>query len=166
MTALDRTATSALREYVPNPPRVAWPEAIPPNLDPGIYRSVVQEMLRRSATFRSQCWRITTAANLVVTLQSGRRPAPSGVRARTRMSRAGRQLVATVEISTPEQPEELIAHELEHIIEQLDGVDLAAKADADKTGVKRGDASEPTFETVRATRVGRAVAAEVRRRTD
>jgi hypothetical protein len=122
-------------------------------------------MLRRSATFRSQCWRITTAANLVVTLQSGMRPAPSGVRARTRMSRAGRQLVATVEISTPEQPEELIAHELEHIIEQLDGVDLAAKADADKTGVKRG-ASEQTFETVRATRVGRAVAAEVRRRTD
>src|SRR4029453_8831053 len=68
MTALDRTATGALREYVPNPPRVAWPEAIPPNLDPGTYRSVVQEMLRRSVTFRSQCWRITTAANLVVTL--------------------------------------------------------------------------------------------------
>jgi hypothetical protein len=61
---------------------------------------------------------------------------------------------------------ELIAHELEHVIEQLDGVDLAAKADTDSSSVKRGDTPEPAYETVRATRMGLAVAAEVRQRTD
>src|SRR5262245_43031138 len=67
-TALDRTAVSALREYVVTSPRDAWPEAVPPNLDPGIYRPNVEEMLRRSPTFRRQCWRIATASELVVTL--------------------------------------------------------------------------------------------------
>ncbi len=162
-TALDRTATSALREYVVNPPQEAWPELIPPNLDPGIYQSLVQAMLKRSPTFRRQCWRITTASELTVTLQSNPRPPAARVRARTHIARVGRELIATVEIFTPELTDELIAHELEHVIEQLDGVDLAEKAGLDKSGVNRGEAPESSFETVRATRMGQTVAAEVRR---
>lgn len=165
-TAIDRTVTSALREYVVNRPQEVWPEAVPPNLDPGIYRSVVQEMLKLSPTFRRQCWRITTASDLVVTLLPGNRSNMMRVRARTRISREGRHLVAIIEIFSPDQAAELIAHELEHVIEQLDGVDLASKADAAMSGVKRGEAPEPAFETVRATRAGTTVAAEIRRQPD
>jgi hypothetical protein len=165
-TAIDRTVTSALREYVVNRPQEVWPEAVPPNLDPGIYRPVVQEMLKLSPTFRRQCWRITTASDLVVTLLPGNRSNMIRVRARTRISREGRHLVAIIEIFSPDQAAELIAHELEHVIEQLDGVDLASKADAAMSGVKRGEAPEPAFETVRATRAGITVAAEIRRQPD
>lgn len=165
-TALERTSVSGLREYVVTSSRQAWPEAVPPNLDPGIYRSNVQEMLKHSPTFRRQCWRITTAPELVVSLHPGNRPAMNRVRARTRITRNGRQLVANIEIFSPERAPELIAHELEHVIEQLDGVDLAEKADVGSSGVRRGDAPEPAFETMRATRMGLTVAAEVRRRTD
>ena len=54
---------------------------------------------------------------------------------------------------------ELIAHEFEHIIEQLDGLDLSrlarlAPATAWTTG-------RVMFETQRATQMGRVVAAEV-----
>jgi hypothetical protein len=158
--------SSALREYVVSRPQEVWPEAVPPNLEPGIYRPVVQEMLQRSPTFRRQCWRITTASDLVVTLQPGSRPMVTRVRARTRISRDGHRLVANIEIFSPDQAAELIAHELEHVIEQLDGVDLASKADAAMSGVRRGEAPEPSFETVRATRAGMTVAAEVRRGLD
>jgi hypothetical protein len=161
----ERTALSALREYVVISPREAWPEAVPPNLEAGIYRPIVEKMLKLSSTFRRQCWRIATASDLVVSLHPGNRPSVNRFRAKTRIARDGRHLVASIEIFTPELAAELIAHELEHVIEQLDGVDLAAKADVDSSGVKRGDASEPSFETVRATRMGLTVAAEVRRRT-
>ena len=164
MAALDRTATSALREYVVNAPRDAWPDSVPPNLDPGVYRSVVQAMLRQSPTFRRQCWRIATASELTVTLQPANRPMRTSVRARTQVAREGRHLIAIVQIFRPEQPEELIAHELEHIIEQLDGVDLASRADAATSGVNRASSYEASFETVRATRIGLTVAAEMRRR--
>jgi hypothetical protein len=164
-TVLERTAATGLREYVVTSPSEAWPEAVPPNLEAGIYRSNVEQMLKLSPTFRRQCWRIATASDLVVSLHPGNRPSER-VRARTRIIRNGRQLVASIEIFNSELAAELIAHELEHIIEQLDGVDLAAKADADGSGVRRGEAPELSFETVRATRMGQAVAAEVRRRTD
>jgi hypothetical protein len=164
-TALDRTATSALREYVVvNPPQETWPEIVPPNLNPGIYRPLVLEMLKRSPTFRRQCWRITTASSeITVALQANPRTVVSRVRARTRITWVGHQRLATVEIFAPDLTEELIAHELEHVIEQLDGVDLAAKADAGQSGVNRGEAPEGAYETVRATRIGQTVAAEVRR---
>jgi hypothetical protein len=161
---LDRTATGALREYVIGTPRDSWPDSVPSNLDPGIYRPLVRDMLQRSPTFRRQCWRIATAPELTVTLRPSPRPTGSQIRARTRIGRTGRQLVATIELFTPEQPEELIAHEIEHVIEQLDGVDLAAKADAAASGVNRRDSGETAFETVRARRMGLTVAAEVRRR--
>ena len=141
-TTIDRTVGSALREYVVSRPQEVWPEAVPPNLEPGIYLPVVQEMLKRSPTFRRQCWRITTASELVVTLQPGSRPMVTRVRARTRISRDGHRLVAYIEIFSPDQAAELIAHELEHVIEQLDGVDLASKADAAMSGVRRGEAPE------------------------
>ncbi|HEV8144527.1 MAG TPA: hypothetical protein VGQ77_16830 [Methylomirabilota bacterium] len=52
---------------------------------------------------------------------------------------------------------ELIAHELEHVIEQLDGIDLEVHARAG-TAWKKEDGS---FETRRAIEVGRRVAQDV-----
>jgi hypothetical protein len=69
-----------------------------------------------------------------------------------------------VEIMDHDNQEELIAHELEHVIEQLDGIDLHALASRPATGVHV--CADGAFETTRAVKVGRAVAGEVRRAVD
>jgi hypothetical protein len=57
----------------------------------------------------------------------------------------------------------LIAHELEHVIEQLDGVDLQRKSRLDSTGVHECMCGGATaFETARAVRAGLQVTAELR----
>ena len=89
-------------------------------------------------------------------------PNAGGARARTQIRRtAGGQLIATVEINPYGDFTELLAHELEHVIEQLDGIDLAAKATVARSGVR--NCADGTFETSRAVRVGTLVALEARR---
>jgi hypothetical protein len=56
----------------------------------------------------------------------------------------------------------LIAHEFEHILEQLDEVDLPSMAARPATGVHTVPGSDH-FETDRAIAAGRAVRAEVKR---
>ena len=51
---------------------------------------------------------------------------------------------------------ELIAHEIEHIIEQLDGVDLRAKSRLRASGVRRVNADLEAYETTRAIVTGSA----------
>jgi hypothetical protein len=83
----------------------------------------------------------------------------SGVRARTDIGiSADRRVIASVAIRPLENLPELIAHEFEHILEQIDGVDLRARSELAGTGVWNCD--DGSFETVRAVRVGRAVARE------
>jgi hypothetical protein len=60
----------------------------------------------------------------------------------------------------------LIAHEFEHIIEQLDGIDLSSRVHLPSSGVSRGRGEADAFETTRAKRMGVTVAAEVRRSVD
>jgi hypothetical protein len=120
-------------------------------------------MARRSPTFRRQCARIAHASDLVVQLEW--RPAPAtsiDVRAETRITRKGGRVTAIVRLRSVDDPVELIAHEIEHIIEQLDGVDLHARAAVTDSGVRLRGGKQPMFETTRATRVGLAVAAEMR----
>jgi hypothetical protein len=57
---------------------------------------------------------------------------------------------------------ELVAHELEHILEQLDGVDLAQLSQVQGNGVRSVEGTGRRFETERATWVGHAVAREYR----
>jgi hypothetical protein len=73
-------------------------------------------------------------------------------------TRDGR-LIAVVEIFPLHDYVESLAHELEHIIEQLDGVDLPGKAARRRAGVTA--VSPDVFETTRATRVGQRVRSEV-----
>ena len=159
----DPLSSFAMREYVADAEALFPPVTLPPNLiAAAVYRELLESMLERSATFRRQCRRLAGTPALTVTL----RPAPaalSGVRARTRFGRAGGVLVAAVEILTLHDPVELIAHEIEHVIEQLDGVDLVSKAFVAQSGVQAARNDATAFETTRATRVGLRVAGEVRR---
>lgn len=138
--------------------------ALPHNLIvPPMFRETVDAMLRRSPTFRRQCTRIAQAPRMIVVLEWFQPRSSDHVRARTVLSRIpdGRDL-ATVAIRTLDDPVELIAHELEHVIEQLDHVDLRTLAMVPASGVRMCDCGDESYETVRAVRAGRAVSAEMR----
>ena len=137
---------------------------IPPNLlVPPFLRSVVDSM-RTSPTFRRQCVRIANAPGTVVVLGWFLPQGTERVRARTVVSTApdGTRF-AMVAIRPADNQVELIAHELEHVLEQLDDVDLPALAAVPTSGVRRCDCGKETFETIRAVRAGLEAAAEVRR---
>jgi hypothetical protein len=127
-------------------------------------RPVVARMCRRAPTFRRQVVRLARAQQLDVTLSPAAFGAGARVRARTAMTRvAGELRSAVVEVPHGDALllAELVAHEFEHIVEQLDGVDLAAWEG--RSGVYRVDESvrSGAFETERARQVGRIVAGEV-----
>jgi hypothetical protein len=163
--AANLSSTDVVRVYVPVDAGPVWSVTLPPNLTiPDVYRSYVKAMLRLSPTFRRQCLRIANAFGLTVVLRQFLAPPPERMRARTTFwtARDGRRY-ATVEMRALDDPVELIAHEFEHVIERLDGVDLRARAALPGTGVHLCDGGNGAFETIRATRAGLAVAEEVRR---
>jgi hypothetical protein len=117
----------------------------------------------RSLTFRRQLSRVADGPSLVVTIDVWRTRWSERVRASTRLDReSGRLRSAEMQVRIDESDRvvELIAHEFEHILEQLDSVDL--KAWVGRSGVYRVDADDPDrgIETARARYVGRKVAAE------
>jgi hypothetical protein len=134
--------------------------AVPENLTVvPTYRETVESMIERSPAFRRQCMRIAAAAHLSVVVRI-KHPLSAGPRARTQITRADEgRLIAAVEIDPFGDFMELLAHELEHVIEQLDGIDLAAKANIANSGVH---SCAEGFETRRAVRVGTLVALEAR----
>jgi hypothetical protein len=155
---------SVVHEYVSAISAIPSRGDIPPNLQAsGIYRQLVVKMLSRSPTFRRQMLRIAAASHLTVRLQSGLASSHPGLRATADLVRkADGRFLATVDIVWSNHDVEMIAHELEHVIEQLDGVDLAARARRPNSGVYTTGESGEMFETTRATRVGLQVAREVR----
>ena len=143
--------------------RVAACDAATPALPDSIalehsLQLVVQSLLERSPKFRQQCRALAAAphlrAKVSVSFQSG----IGATRARTsfRQGQWG-ALAADIEIRSALELTELIAHEFEHLIEQLDGVDLKALA-------REGEAhrlADGAFETDRAIAAGQQVAGEV-----
>jgi hypothetical protein len=123
---------------------------------------VVHEMCRRSPTFRRQLLRLADAPGLVVTIAIVRFRRSDEVAATTRFAREQRLLRrADVEISDAKVQRlvELIAHELEHVLEQLDGVNLTYMAQG--PGVRSYPSERgPAFDTARARQIGLDVAAE------
>jgi hypothetical protein len=160
---LARTSFTSVHQYVAAeaiPTQLASPSNI---VVSPMYRQVVEAMLRGSPTFRRQCLRLAAEPALTVILDMNPHEQRSDLRAKTHMTRNAKgHLSAVVQIMPLQDIEELIAHEFEHIIEQLDGVDLAARARLAQTGVtdtgRRGD----MFETMRAQRMGLKVASELR----
>lgn len=135
---------------------------LPANLDVDpIFQAVVERMHQRSPAFRRQLARIGATPTFRVRLLPEDRPRPSRTEdARTSFSPdGGTPASAQVYLRMTPQVPRFIAHEMEHIIEQLDGVDLRAQ---DGNGVvwKSGDTS---FETRRAIEAGLRVEQEVAR---
>jgi hypothetical protein len=167
LIASNLAITGVVRVYVRADPPPASSITLPQNLKvPPMYQPYVESMLRWSPTFRRQCLRLAHAPWLTVVLQ----PLPAGrsdmMRARTHFESGvdGRR-TATMAIGSLDDQVELIAHELEHVIEQLDGVDLRARATLPETGVRSLE-ENTAFETIRAVRAGRAASEEVRRHAD
>jgi len=137
---------------------------LPPNLTvPHGYGELIESMLERSPTFRRQCLRIANAPGLTITIRTLHPYAAGTARARTEIVRgAGGRMVASVFIGPLNDAAELIGHEFEHIIEQIDGVDLRVRSALPGTGVHA--CVDGSFETIRALRTGVLVSRETRAR--
>jgi len=138
------------------PATVAAP--LPDNLRlPDIVRPLVTTMWRQSPTFRRQCARLAENPAVVVTIEIALHTRHG--RALTRVERHHPALTAAVEIELlkPELYVEHIAHELEHVLENVDGVDLPRLARQGLDGVVELGGQ---YETARARAVGHAVARE------
>jgi hypothetical protein len=130
---------------------------------PDDYRTLLDSMLRASPTFRRQCLRIAGERKLTVFLALVSLQTRTTVRATTLVTRhRDGRMSARIELVRRDDIVELVAHEFEHISEQLDGVDLAAHAARPSTGVHAQTGQLGLFETARAKRMGRLVATELR----
>jgi hypothetical protein len=160
---VERTSFGAARAYVAAELVTSERLSLPPNLLAAqLYRPLLESMLRGSRTFRRQCLRIANTPHLTVTLEPRSHPWPSSFRARTVISKRGTAVSATIQLASLHDQVELIAHEIEHVIEQLDGVDLRSKAALARSGVRAGVGDGSAFETTRAVQVGLRVTEEVR----
>lgn len=127
-----------------------------------MFRPTVQLLIEQSPTLQRQCRIIAAAVHVRIVIQT-RSPEGGPARARATIARheAG-ALRATIVLPISQDMPELLAHELEHVIEQIEGVDLAALARRDSSQATRDH--QGTFETARATRAGQAAAAEIETR--
>ena len=123
------------------------------------FRLVIEQMWQASPTFREQCRRLAADPSLQVTVsREDPSTVPSFANAWTTLTfKENRPVKAQVHVKAGSNVAELIAHELEHVLEQLDQVDLQAQA-GNGAVWKNGKAS---FETRRAIEAGRRVAREI-----
>jgi hypothetical protein len=129
-------------------------------LPPQLLRHV-DVMLLASQTFRAQCRRIAGVPRLRVLIRVEPKLAERPYRAMTTIERVVTgEVLARVLISERHNPIEWLAHEFEHVIEQLDGLRLAALEAANR-GV--WISVEQMYETARAIEAGRTVVAETQR---
>jgi hypothetical protein len=158
-----RTSLTVMHKYVAAdllPPVVPIPDNF--QFDPG-YRALLESMLDRSPTFRRQCLRVANDPTLTVRLHPAGSVWTRGARALGHMVRgSGGGLVADIYLTRSADDVEMIAHEVEHVIEQLDQIDLSSRAARRDTGVHRTLPDGDTFETTRAMHTGLKVAREVR----
>lgn len=145
---------------------VADPAAAPPIDRLQLTREIrarVDQMRRMSATFRLQYQRVVESPQLLLRARLDPALVQRSYRARTQMVRyTSGLIVATIDIGPGAHQAEWIAHEFEHVLEQLDGVDLPALAGHAAPGVWFSAGN--MIETNRAVRAGRAVLDEMRRR--
>ena len=134
----------------------AWSNVdVPADLAPA-----VAEIYSRSSTFKAQCALIAGAEQLRVSIQLDT-SMRSSCRAFSVITRKGRMIRA--EVHLPPSGVlfgELIGHEFEHILEQLEGLRLRELARVRGSGVH--EVERNLFETARAERTGRIVGEEVR----
>ena len=122
-------------------------------------RPFLEQLWSRSTTFRQQCRRLAGAHALVVLQGASAEETVWDAESRIGVLGNGR-ILARVRVRTGRESVEVIAHELEHVLERIDGVQLPLDA------MRRGSGTTlagGAYETRRATDAGRQVAKEVRR---
>jgi hypothetical protein len=117
---------------------------------------VIEDGWERSPTLRRQCDELASA-RAVVALEWG--AADSDSHARTRWGVQEGVVVARAAIPPVGNAIELVAHELQHVLEKVRGLDFEAEARRPGSGVWRAVGG---YETQAAIDVGRQVAKEVR----
>jgi hypothetical protein len=130
-------------------------------------RHVIHDLLSRSQTLREQCARIAAARHVRVTIAA---VAASTFDAQMRARSIARRyesglLIVLVEVPVSPDLPELLAHELEHVTEFIEHVDLPALARDRRSGVTQRKL-DGAYETERAEAAGRAAAAETDTGTD
>ena len=146
-----------------SPPALAQPLNI--QVEP-LLQPLVEKLLRQSPTVRRQ-WQAIGASRLVrVSLISSALLRESWTaRARTAVSRYPQGAVrAVVELPSAVDLTELLPHELEHVLEQVEGLDLPALAKDGSSGVR--ELSRGVYETDRARKAGFDAMREVYGETD
>ena len=132
------------------------PRGPPANLRGGAFATLIEQMWRESETFRQQCRRLGEERELTVEVLADISRARGAIRAWTDFScKSGSVMLARVIIHAPADAVELIAHELEHVIERLDG------AGASGVRATTTHASGAAYESQRAMEAGKLVAREV-----
>ena len=126
---------------------------------PAMAHPLLDDMWRASATFRRQ-WTRVAAAQVRISIAFDKSMATDSVHAQSEITRKP-DLSVRISLRLVDQAAaQHLAHELEHVLEQLDEVDLAQAVASHVHGASaRG--TPPVFETRRAIVVGRLVAAEV-----
>jgi hypothetical protein len=123
-------------------------------------RRPVDTMLRRSPAFRSQCRHFARAPQLYARVRIDGQLAGRSYRARTTIHRLpSGAIVADIDITPVGDPTEWLAHEFEHLIEQLDGLELM---DLARRRQGAWHSVDEMFETDRAIQMGRTVLDQVR----
>lgn len=136
--------------------------SIPKNIrvDPALV-SIVDSMLLHSRTFREQCARLREVTRLRIRLSLDlHETIRNGSRADSVMRRFEYGFIdVTVRLRSISQAAELIAHEFEHVLEYVEGLDHRDASRRDRGEVWM--VADNRFETARAIDAGRRVAAEV-----
>lgn len=153
-SAIAQASAGIAGEQVEKPSVSPWPcRLIPvPSL-----RSVIEKGMERSETLRRQCDELALARAVVVLEWEPARDSQS--HARTSMGLAGGVVAASVKLPPLGDAIVLLAHELQHVIEQTRGLDLAAEADRPGSGVWKAFGG---YETQAAVDVSRQVIQELR----
>jgi hypothetical protein len=132
----------------------------------GVLVPLVSALITKSETFRRQ-WDVISASRFIRVTVVSRLDLqdPGSARARTEVSRdADGAIRATIEVPGATDLTELLPHEFEHVIEQLEGLDLRALARRHEDGVV--EVRTGVFESARARAAGLQVYREVYGETD
>lgn len=145
----------ACRAAVTPHPRIDLPSELQP---------VVDALLAGSRTFRDQFRRISACGDVLVRVRVDLARMPASLAARTVISRTKAGLIyAMVHLGPQSDPARWLAHEFEHILEQIDGVAVRRLAARRRAAWASG---HDMYETPRAILVERRVGAEMRARGD
>lgn len=124
----------------------------------GQLQGLVDALRDRSVAFRRQWQRLRRFWRLHLRIELAARSPVAGTHAATTITRlADGSVVAVVSIPGGPRLAELLGHEIEHVLERLDGVRVDTQHELGDRSVSR---QSGTFETVRAARAGRLVLAE------